>query len=212
MFETATSVKSSRLEHPDRFALRHIGPNTDQIKEMLNVLKLGNLDELIAATVPDQIRTAHALSLPHSRGEYELLNELRRIASRNEVFRSYIGLGYYDCITPPVIQRNILENPGWYTPYTPYQAEISQGRLESLLNFQTMVIDLTGLEIANASLLDEATAAAEAMTMCHAIKENRSIFLVSENCHPQTIEVVKTRALPVGIEVLVGDHRTVPIR
>src|SRR5256886_4189284 len=151
------------------------------------------MDELIAATVPGRIRTHHPLNLPSPRGEYELLNELRSIASKNKVYRSYIGLCYHDCITPPVIQRNILENPGWYTQYTPYQAEISQGRLESLLNFQTMVIDLTGLEIANASLLDEATAPAEPMTLSHGLKADRNVFFVSADCHPQPIDVVQTR-------------------
>ena len=165
------------------------------------------LDELIAAAVPENIRLRRPLQLPAAKTEHEALAALKEIASQNQVFRSYIGMGYYDCITPAVIQRNVLENPGWYTQYTPYQAEISQGRLEALLNFQTMVADLTALDIANASLLDEATAAAEAMTMCHALKEGRNVFLVSENCHPQTIEVVRTRARALGIEVVVGDHQ-----
>src|SRR5262249_13879264 len=145
---------------------------------------------------------------PPARGEAQVLADLRALESQNQVYRSYLGMGYADCITPAVIQRNILENPGWYTQYTPYQPEISQGRLEALLNFQTMVIDLTGMEVANASLLDEATAAAEGMTLCRRVlgqkAEGRSLFFVAQDCHPQTIEVVKTRAEPLGIEVVVG--------
>ncbi|HLX95857.1 MAG TPA: aminomethyl-transferring glycine dehydrogenase [Verrucomicrobiae bacterium] len=190
----------------DVFARRHIGPNAAEAGEMLAPLGFKNLDELMAAAVPENIRLARPLQLPAAKTESEALAGLRVIASQNQVFRSYIGTGYYDCVTPAVIQRNVLENPGWYTQYTPYQAEISQGRLEALLNFQTMVTDLTGLDIANASLLDEATAAAEAMTMCHALKDGRNVFLVSENCHPQTIEVVRTRAKALGIEVVVGAH------
>ena len=172
---------------------------------MLGLLQYPSLDALIDDTVPKQIRLQSPLQIPDGRGEYEVLGELKTLASQNQVFRSFIGMGYYDCITPAVIQRNILENPGWYTQYTPYQAEISQGRLEALLNFQTMVTDLTALDIANASLLDEATAAAEAMTMCHALKDGRNIFFVAEDCHPQNIDVVKTRAKALGIEVVVGD-------
>ncbi len=196
--------------HPDQFANRHIGPDDSSISEMLKLLDLNSLDQLVDKTIPEQIRTKKPLNLPPPRGEYELLGHLRQIASRNKVFRSYIGMGYYDCITPPVIQRNILENPGWYTQYTPYQAEISQGRLESLLNFQTMVADLTGLPIANASLLDEGTAAAEAMHLCYGVKggDGKNAFFVSELCHPQTIAVVQTRARPLGIEVVVGSHET----
>jgi glycine dehydrogenase len=174
---------------------------------MLKTLDLSSLEELGAKCVPAQIRLGRQMNLPAGIGEHEALAELCSIASQNKVFRSFIGLGYAEAITPPVIQRNILENPGWYTPYTPYQAEIAQGRLEALLNFQTMISSLTGLEIANASLLDEGTAAAEAMTLCLAVKDGRHRFLVSDLCHPQTIEVVKTRAKPVGVEVLVGDHR-----
>ena len=175
---------------------------------MLRVVGFPTLDTMIDAAVPQQIRLKKPLALPEPRGEQELLAELKAIVSKNKVCRSYIGMGYYDCITPLVIQRNILENPGWYTQYTPYQAEISQGRLEALLNFQTMVTDLTGMEIANASLLDEATAAAEAMTMCYGLqgREGRNVFFVSDTCHPQTIAVVRTRALPIGIEIVVGDH------
>ena len=148
------------------------------------------------------------MSLPAAQSEFEALAELKKIAAENKVFRSFIGQGYYDCITPPVIQRNVLENPGWYTQYTPYQAEISQGRLEALLNFQTMVSEITALDIANASMLDEATAAAEAMTMSHRLKDGRNIFFVSENCHPQTIEVVRSRAEALKIEIVIGDHET----
>jgi glycine dehydrogenase len=193
-------------EHPDQFVRRHIGPNAAEAREMLAPLGFKNLDELIAAAVPENIRLHRPLQLPAAKAEPEALGELKAIASQNQVFRSYIGMGYYDCITPAVIQRNVFENPGWYTQYTPYQAEISQGRLEALLNFQTMVADLTGLAIANASLLDEATAAAEAMTMCHSLKDGRNGFFVSEHCHPQTIGVVQTRAKALGIEIVVGNH------
>jgi glycine dehydrogenase len=201
----AAPAQKNFLEHPDRFPNRHIGPDAAQTKQMLDLLERPGLDALIDAAVPKQIRLPQPLQLPAGRGEYEVLGELKAIASQNQVYRSFIGMGYYDCITPAVIQRNILENPGWYTQYTPYQAEISQGRLEALLNFQTMVTDLTSLDIANASLLDEATAAAEAMTMCHALKDGRNVFFVAEDCHPQNIDVVKTRAKALGIEVIVGD-------
>ena len=164
---------------------------------MLRLLGASTLDALIAETVPASIRMKGKLQLQPAKTEHELLEELHQLGAQNQVFRSFIGLGYSDCITPPVILRNILENPGWYTQYTPYQAEISQGRLEALLNFQTMITDLTGLEIANASLLDEATAAAEAMNMVHAVapasRDGARAFLVSDQCHPQTIEVVRTR-------------------
>jgi glycine dehydrogenase len=176
---------------------------------MLTALGLDSLNELVDRTVPKAIRTARPLQLEPARSEHALLAELKATAQQNEIFRSYIGMGYSDCFTPPVIQRNILENPGWYTQYTPYQAEIAQGRLEALLNFQTMVIDLTGLEIANASLLDEATAAAEAMALCYNLKNREAgrAFFVSSLCHPQTLEVLRTRAEPLGIELIVGDHR-----
>src|SRR5438876_4012142 len=154
----------------DRFVRRHVGCNEEQIGQMVETCGFKTLEALIESAVPSQIRLRQPLSLPPARSEHGLLGELRKIAAQNKLYRSFIGMGYHDCITPPVIQRNILENPGWYTQYTPYQAEISQGRLEALLNFQTMVTDLTGMEIANASLLDEATAAAEAMTMAHRIK------------------------------------------
>src|ERR1017187_3990661 len=194
--------------HPDRFVRRHIGPRPADAGEMLKQLGYASLDAMIDAAVPKQIRLARPLQLPAARSEHEVLAALKEIASQNQVCRSYIGMGYYDCITPAVIQRNVLENSGWYTQYTPYQAEISQGRLEALLNFQTMVADLTGLEIANASLLDEATAAAEAMTMCHALKDERNVFFISQSCHPQNIEVIRTRAKALGIEVVVGDHES----
>jgi glycine dehydrogenase len=199
-------VTDRYLKHPDTFVRRHIGPNESEAREMLGLFGFKNLDDLADAAVPKAIRLDKKLNLPSARSEYEALAELKQIASENMVFRSFIGMGYYDCITPPVIQRNVLENPGWYTQYTPYQAEISQGRLECLLNFQTMVADLTALPIANASLLDEATACAEAMTMSHALKAGRNVFFVSENCHPQNIEVVRTRAKALGIELIVGNH------
>jgi glycine dehydrogenase len=194
----------------DTFVPRHIGPNRREVEEMLAALGRPSLDDLIDATIPGDIRLERPLALPGAQGETEVLAELAEIASRNRLFRSYIGMGYHDCITPPVVQRNILENPGWYTAYTPYQAEIAQGRLEALLNFQTVVVDLTGLPIANASLLDEATAAAEAMALSYAVhgSEEKNTFFVSSDCHPQTIDVVRTRAESRGIEVLVGDHRT----
>ena len=192
--------------HPDRFVDRHIGPDSRDIEEMLAVLGIRNLDELIDRTVPASIRLQRALDLPPGRSEFGLLREVAEIAAKNQIFRSYIGMGYSDTVTPPVIQRNILENPGWYTQYTPYQPEISQGRLEALLNFQTMVEDLTALPVANASLLDEATAAAEAMTMFHNVAPGAgNAFFVAQDCHPQTIEVVRTRAAPFGIQVIVGD-------
>ncbi|RMF66771.1 MAG: glycine dehydrogenase (aminomethyl-transferring), partial [Cyanobacteria bacterium J069] len=192
----------------DDFVQRHIGPAAGDIAAMLKALGFPSLEALIDQAVPAAIRLEAPLALGEGQSEYELLKELKAIASQNQIFRSFIGMGYHNTITPPVIQRNILENPGWYTQYTPYQPEIAQGRLEALLNFQTMVIDLTGLEIANASLLDEGTAAAEAMTLSYGQHKGKSkTFWVSDACHPQTIEVVQTRARPLGIEVLVGDHR-----
>ena len=176
---------------------------------MLAELGFSSLDELVKAAIPANIRRPGPLDLPDGATESEALAELKRIMSANQLRRSYIGMGYSDCITPPVIQRNILENPGWYTAYTPYQAEISQGRMEALLNFQQMIVDLAALDIANASMLDEATAAAEAMHLCSAVRKNdaANVFFVSDTCHPQTIAVVQTRAKPLGIEVVVGDHR-----
>ena len=192
----------------DAFPKRHIGPDAEEINQMLATLGINSIEELIDKTVPPAIRLNRSLKLPHPQTEYAALAQLKSIASKNQVFRSFIGMGYYDCITPPVIQRNILENPGWYTAYTPYQAEIAQGRLEALLNFQTMIAELTGLEIANASLLDEGTAAAEAMGLSYAATKRKiATFFVSSSCHPQTIEVVKSRANPLGIEVIVGDYK-----
>ncbi|MEH2329291.1 aminomethyl-transferring glycine dehydrogenase [Nostoc sp.] len=198
--------KSQKLSS---FVPRHIGPNSDDIQQMLKVLGFPSLDALIDQTVPQAIRLNQPLKLPEAESEYAALAWLKKVAAKNQVFRSYIGMGYYDSITPPVIGRNILENPGWYTAYTPYQPEIAQGRLEALLNFQTLIIDLTGLEIANASLLDEATAAAEAMNLSYGVSKNQAnAYFVSHDCHPQTIDVLQTRAQPLGIKIIVGDHQT----
>ncbi len=193
------------LEPAGGFVSRHNGPSEDEVAAMLQTLGLQSLDDLVERTVPAAIRMTRKLALPAPLSEHALLDKLRLMGAKNKTFRSLIGMGYYGCITAPVIQRNILENPGWYTQYTPYQAEIAQGRLEALLNFQTMVADLTGLPITNASLLDEATAAAEAMAMCHALAESgRDLFFIAENCHPQTIEVVHTRAMGLGITPIIG--------
>ena len=197
----------------DLFALRHIGPNEAELEEMLKLIGADSLDSLIEETVPSAIRLNKLLNLPEAVSEYRFLEDLSKIAKRNKVFKSYIGLGYYDCIIPSVIRRNIFENPGWYTQYTPYQAEVSQGRLEALLNFQTMVCELTKMEIANASLLDEGTAAAEAMTMLARLKnrdshDSANIFFISEKCFQQTIDVLKTRADPLGIKLTIGDHKS----
>jgi len=185
------------------FSRRHIGSNQADQKEMLNQLGFESIDQLIRKTLPESIRTKSDLNIGPGLDELSLLKTIKRIAIKNKVARSYIGMGYYGTVTPPVIQRNILENPGWYTAYTPYQAEISQGRLEALLNFQTMVIDMTGMNIANASLLDEATAAAEAMLLMYRSNPKRNRFLVADDCHPQTIDVLKTRANPIGIELTI---------
>src|SRR5574341_512509 len=196
------------LDPTDTFIHRNLGPTEADLREMLATAGVPSLQALSDAVVPPDIRLRRELSLARHRGEQEVLLELRSIAGENRVHRSLLGMGYYDCITPGVIQRNILENPGWYTQYTPYQAEIAQGRLEALVNFQTMVTDLTGLPLANASLLDEATAAAEAMSMClaasRAAGRERKTFFVSQDCHPQTIAVVRTRAEPLGITIQVG--------
>ncbi|MEM9817293.1 MAG: glycine dehydrogenase (aminomethyl-transferring), partial [Cyanobacteria bacterium P01_D01_bin.6] len=204
---TASQAKSSETALSE-FVARHIGPRPTDIQAMLAALGYDSLDDLMTATVPADIRLSKDLNLAAGLSESAALAQLRAIAAQNQVWRSYLGLGYANTITPPVIQRNILEHPGWYTQYTPYQPEISQGRLAALLNYQTMVTDLTGLEIANASLLDEGTAAAEAMTLSFNVRKQKDVktFWVSAACHPQTIAVVQTRALPLGIEVQVGDH------
>lgn len=199
------------------FISRHIGPNEAETKQMLSTIGESSLESLVSKTVPSSIRMNQQLSIPPSMSEYEYLQHIKEVSLKNKVFRNYIGQGYYDTITPSVILRNVFENPGWYTQYTPYQAEISQGRLESLLNFQTMVSDLTGLPIANASLLDEGTAAAEAMTMFFNTLNRdhdhitRPKFFVDQDTFPQTIDVIITRATPVGIEVVTGDYRTANI-
>src|SRR5215467_11851953 len=201
------------LNPTDSFVRRHIGPAEADVREMLALLGLQSLQALSDAIVPRDIQLSRALDLPVHCGEQVALQELRRLADENRIYRSFLGMGYYDCITPGVIQRNILENPGWYTQYTPYQAEIAQGRLEALVNFQTMVADLTGLALANASLLDEATAAAEAMAMCLSIARSagreRKEFFVSHDCHPQTIAVMRTRAEPLGITLRIGRTKTI---
>lgn len=204
---------SLNIDFQEKFESRHIAPDQVETAAMLDTIGASSLDELIAQTVPQQIRLKQALNLPPAKSEVDYLSGLKDVASKNKVFKSYIGQGYYDTITPPVILRNIFENPGWYTQYTPYQAEISQGRLQALLNFQTMVIDLTGMEIANASLLDEGTAAAEAMFMQYSLRKNQQAktFFVSEELLPQTIDILKTRSAPYGIDLEIGDHRTVEL-
>jgi glycine dehydrogenase len=202
-----TTISTTPTTDADSFVPRHVGPSEAEIREMLAVVGYATLDELIDATIPEAIRLRRPLAIHEGRSEREALDAMRSIARKNRVFRSYLGYGYSDTFTPPVIQRNILENPGWYTAYTPYQAEIAQGRLEALLNFQTMVMDLTGLEIANASLLDEGTAAAEAMFMAYQAKgsDDRTTLFIDARCHPQTIDVVQTRAHARGIATTVGD-------
>ena len=195
----------SKLQTPADFVRRHVGPGPREVQEMLDVIGVSSIEDLTDQTVPEAIRMDGELETEAAVPEHTLVERLRAIADENEVFRSYIGLGYHGTVTPGVIQRNILENPGWYTQYTPYQAEISQGRLQALLNFQTTVIDLTGLPIANASLLDEGTAAAEAMTLTYGQHRSRERFFVSSDCHPQTIAVVQMRAAPLDIDVVVGD-------
>src|SRR5688572_26907622 len=195
------------VTHPDRFRDRHIGPSADDQAAMLDALGYDSLDAFIDAVVPADIRLREPLDIPPAKSEQEALDELRTLREHNQLFRSYLGMGYHDCFTPNVILRNVLQNPGWYTAYTPYQAEIAQGRLEALANFQTMVSDLTGLEVANASLLDEATAAAEAMAMSHNLSQaGTKLYYVSQHCHPQTIEVVRTRGEALGFEIVVAPH------
>jgi glycine dehydrogenase len=200
------------LRSQDKFESRHHGKDEQELQEMLSTVGAASLDELIDQTLPEAIRLPRPLNLPNAKTEQEFLQGIKRIARKNAILKSYIGAGYYDTITPNVILRNILENPAWYTAYTPYQAEIAQGRLEMLLNFQTVITDLTGMEIANASLLDEATAAAEAMTMLHSLRpaarKKANTFFVSELCHPQTIDLIHTRAKPIGIDIVVGNHAT----
>ncbi|MGB0521797.1 MAG: aminomethyl-transferring glycine dehydrogenase [Flammeovirgaceae bacterium] len=196
------------IQHSERFENRHNGLNEQEIAEMLEAIKCDSLDQLIDETVPASIRMQEELDLPKAQTEHEFLGEFRKLAQKNKVFKSYIGIGYHDCIVPSVILRNILENPGWYTAYTPYQAEIAQGRLEMLLNFQTLVADLTGMELANSSLLDEATAAAEAMALIGAVNKKKrkkaNAFFVADTVHPQSIELLKTRATPLDIELIIG--------
>ena len=203
----------SNLDYYDKFVDRHVGPNEEDISKMLKAIGISSLDELIDKTVPASIRLKNDLELGMPQSEFDFLHHLKAISRMNRVFKNFIGLGYHPAITPGVIQRNILENPGWYTQYTPYQAEISQGRLEALLNFQTMISDLTAMPIANASLLDEATAAAEAMTMLFAVrkssKKTANVFWVSDQVLPQTIDVLKTRSEPLGIQIEIGDHQKI---
>ncbi len=213
MHDTPAPSATDLLPPTDNFVPRHLGSGGKEITEMLAACGFAKLGALIDAAVPANIRSAKPLALPPGRGEYETLAELRAIASKNQLFRNYLGQGYSETITPPVIRRNILENPGWYTAYTPYQAEISQGRMEALINFQQMICDLTGLDIANASLLDEGTAAAEAIGMARAIHKDEAVnaIFVSQGCHPQTIDVVRTRAQALGFQIIVGDEATIDL-
>jgi glycine dehydrogenase len=199
------------LQPQDIFEHRHHGEPSEATKKKLQQIGASSVDELIEQTIPKAIRLPKPINLPEAETELAFLNEIEALAAKNKVFRSLIGQGYYGTKTPTVIQRNILENPAWYTAYTPYQAEIAQGRLEALINFQTMVIDLTAMEIANASLLDEGTAAAEAMAMLAGLrkgpKKSASKIFVERSMYEQTVEVLKTRANPIGIEVLIGDYK-----
>jgi glycine dehydrogenase len=206
---------SINLNSRDNFTLRHNGPDKAQQAKMLSSIGVESLEKLIDETIPEDIRLREPLKLPEAVNEHQFLKDFRTLAKQNKIHRSFIGMGYYDCITPAVILRNIMENPAWYTAYTPYQAEIAQGRLEMLINFQTMVMDLTGMEIANASLLDEGTAAAEAMGMLYsqrkASKKQAEHFFVDENCHPQTIDVLKTRAIPLGINLVIAPSESLDV-
>ncbi|KAJ1902508.1 glycine decarboxylase subunit P, partial [Coemansia sp. IMI 209127] len=202
---SSNALVQKALAPLDTFLRRHVGPRDSDVEAMLSALGFKSLDEMISAAVPDSIRLPEPLTIKD--GEYaerELLAKLKAIAAQNKVYRSFIGTGYTDTVVPPVVLRNVLENPGWYTQYTPYQPEISQGRLESLLNFQTVITDLTGLPAANASLLDEGTAAGEALVVClnGSRKKTRNVFFADENCHPQTLAVLKTRAEGFGAEII----------
>ena len=194
----------------NNFIKRHNGPRGAEVEKMLETIGVKTVDQLIDETVPERIRLKDKLNLPKGLNEYQFLTHLKELGQKNKLFKTFIGMGYYNTITPGVVLRNILENPGWYTSYTPYQAEISQGRLEALLNFQTMVSDLTGLPISNCSLLDEGTAASEAMIMAYnsrsrqLVKRNANKFFVSQRLFPQTIDVLKTRAIPLGIDLVIG--------
>lgn len=196
----------------DSFALRHIGTNENDLPKMLKTIGVESIDQLIYETIPNDILLKNNLDLPSAMSEFEFSNHIAKLGNKNKMFQSYIGLGYNQAVIPAVIQRNIFENPGWYTAYTPYQAEIAQGRLEAILNFQTMVIELSGMQIANASLLDEGTAAAEAMALLFDVrtreqkKNNVCKFFVSEEIMPQTLSVLQTRSAPIGVELVVGNH------
>jgi glycine dehydrogenase len=201
----------------NNFARRHNGPQEEDVEKMLKVIGVKTLDELIDKTIPKQIRFKKSLDLPQGMNEYEFMNHIKAIAKKNRIYKSYIGMGFYNTILPAVLQRNILENPGWYTSYTPYQAEISQGRLEALFTFQTVITSMTKMPIANCSLLDEATADAEAMLMFYAarsreqIKNNVNKFFIDEEVFTQCVDVMQTRALPRGIEIVIGDFKTVKL-
>ncbi|MQT62239.1 glycine dehydrogenase (aminomethyl-transferring), partial [Pseudomonas sp. FSL R10-0056] len=197
------------LSTANEFIARHIGPRQADEQAMLATLGFDSLEGLSASVIPESIKGTSVLNLPAGQSEADALASIKAIATKNQLCKTYIGQGYYNCHTPSPILRNLLENPAWYTAYTPYQPEISQGRLEALLNFQTLISDLSGLPIANASLLDEATAAAEAMTFCKRLSKNKTShrFFASSHCHPQTLDVLRTRAEPLGIEVFVADER-----
>ncbi len=205
-----------KFQFTDSFVDRHIGPREHEIRKMLDVIKVTDTEELLKKTIPENIRLSEDIELGDGISEFELLNELKEIAAQNKVYKNYIGLGYNSTFTPPVIQRNIFENPGWYTQYTPYQAEISQGRLEALINFQTMITELTALPLSNSSLLDEGTAAAEAMSMFFALrkgeKKKANVFLVSNEVFPQTIDILQTRGNPFNIEVKIIDHKNCELK